>query len=66
MKIAYLPNRKELLERVTQLEIKADHYSRTDWDAYQSVLDELREIDSLLLDMYNAENESFLQNIDKA
>jgi hypothetical protein len=58
-------NKELLLQRLNELEIKADHYSRTDWVAYDKVLNELRKLDVILLDIYNSENDTFLQSHDK-
>lgn len=54
--------KEELLAKFTELEAKADVYSRTDWDAYNSVKDQLANLDKLLLDIYNEESETFLQS----
>lgn len=52
---------EELAIEAERLEILADTYSRTDWDAMQRVVGELHTLDSLLLDRYNEENEQWLQ-----
>ena len=51
----------ELLKLINDLEIKADVYSRTDWLAFEATAAKIKELDMILLDMYNAENEVFLQ-----
>ena len=52
----------EILKKFEELEIKADHYSRTDWEAYDGVMAQLKNLDAILLDIYNEENERFLQS----
>lgn len=54
--------KEELLNLFEELESKADVYSRTDWDAYLAVKDQLHNLDKLLLDIYSRENASFLQS----
>lgn len=53
--------KEDVLKEYGELEIKADHYSRTDWEAYNRVLEQLKNLDAILLDIYNQENETFLQ-----
>lgn len=52
--------REDVLKEIHELEVKADHYSRTDWDAYNRVRDQLKNLDMILLDIYSKENETFL------
>jgi hypothetical protein len=52
--------REEVLKQIQILEIKADHYSRSDWESYLRVRDQLKNLDCILLDIYNRENEDFL------
>lgn len=52
--------KEEVLAKINVLEIKANHYCRTDWDRYNEVRDELKNLDAILLDIYSQENESFL------
>lgn len=54
--------KEDILKEINVLEIKADVYSNTDWDAYLRVTEQLKNLDMILLDMYNQENETFLQN----
>lgn len=53
---------EEILNKISDLEIKADHYSRTDWDAYNRTCEQLKNLDMILLDMYTKENETWLQS----
>lgn len=55
-------NKQELLKKLEELSIKADHYSRTDWDSYLQIQEQLKDLDMKLLDVYHQENESFLQS----
>jgi hypothetical protein len=55
-------NKEQLLELTTELEVKAEVYSKEDWEAYNRVCEQLKNIDAILLDMYNKENEAFLTN----
>lgn len=54
-------SKQQLLDETTNLEVLADHYSRTDWESYNRVMEQLKNIDAILLDIYTKENESFLQ-----
>lgn len=54
--------KEEILKKFEELEIKADVYSRTDWEAYQAVREQLANLDKILLDIYSQENETFLQS----
>lgn len=54
-------SKQELLNQINELEVKADHYSRTDWLAYEAVVAKLKDLDRKLLDIYTRENETFLQ-----
>lgn len=54
--------KEEILKKYEELEIKADHYSRTDWEALDAVLAQLKNLDAILLDIYTQENETFLQS----
>ena len=54
--------KEEILTQITELEVKADHYNRTDWDAYNRVMEQLKNLDTILLDIYTTENETFLQS----
>lgn len=58
--------KEEILKQINELEIKADHYSRTDWEAYLRVRDQLKNLDCILLDIYNNENITFLQRVTPA
>lgn len=51
-----------LKQRMNHLVIKADHYSRSDWDSYQRVQAEMKKLDEEILDLMLKENETFLQN----
>lgn len=53
--------KEDILNKYHELEIKADHYSRTDWEALDAVLAQLKNLDAILLDIYTQENETFLQ-----
>lgn len=53
-------HKEKLIQKYHELEIKADHYSRTDWDAYTRVREEMQKIDLQLLDIYNRESDMFL------
>lgn len=57
-----LVTKEQLIKEINELEVKADHYSRTDWIAYQRVTKQLKKLDHALLDIFNAENEAFLQS----
>ena len=52
-----------LLTQIEHLEIKADHYSRTDWELYLTVCEELNALNLILLDMITNENETWLQAV---
>ena len=54
-------NKAELLRQIEDLEVKADHYSRTDWVRYEQCQKELAKLNDQLLDCLTSENESFLQ-----
>lgn len=54
--------KEEILKKFEELEIKADVYSRTDWEAYEAVKEQLHNLDKILLDIYTNENETFLQS----
>lgn len=60
-----LMTKDQLLEKINQEEIKADHYSRTDWTRYEESIQTLQKLDAQLLDILNSENEEFLQNKQK-
>lgn len=51
---------EELAIEAERLETLAEGYSFTDWEAMKRVEIELRKVDELLLDKYNAENEHWL------
>lgn len=53
--------KEEILKKFEELEVKADHYSRSDWQAYDAVLAQLKNLDAILLDIYTQENNQFLQ-----
>jgi hypothetical protein len=54
--------KEEILKQYEELEVKADVYSRTDWEALDAVLAQLKNLDAILLDIYTQENETFLQS----
>lgn len=54
--------KQQLLDRLGVLEVKADHYSRTDYVRYDEVCAEIKDLDAKLLDIYNSENETWLQS----
>lgn len=56
--------KEELLNKLNELETKANHYSRTDWDAYNRVMEQIKNLDSILLEIYNTENEVYLASIE--
>lgn len=53
--------KEEILKKMEQLEVKADHYCRTDWERYNEVLAELKDLDSKLLAIYDSENIAWLE-----
>ncbi len=53
---------EQLLTKISELETKAGVYSECYWEAYNRVSAELKNLDMILLDRYNKENETFLQN----
>lgn len=55
-------NKQELLDKINELEVKAEYYSRTDWDRYTEIRAELKELDDKLLSIYNAENITWLES----
>lgn len=54
--------KEEILKEYEQLEILADVYSRDDWEAYDRIRAKLKDLDAKLLNLYDKENETFLQN----
>lgn len=55
-------NKQELLDKINELEVKADHYCRTDWERYTEIRAELKELDAKLLSIYNTENINWLES----
>jgi RPA family protein len=53
---------EQLVNKCNELEHKAQVYSECDWEAYNRVSAELRNLDMILLVRYDKENETFLQN----
>lgn len=58
-----LSEKEKLLNHITQLEFRADHYSRTDWEIYMSIRDQLCDANQKLVDILTKENETFLQTV---
>jgi methionyl-tRNA synthetase len=56
-------SKQQILDTINKLEIKADHYSRTDWQEYTKITQQIKELDEKLLDIFNNESEMFLQTI---
>lgn len=54
--------KEELLAEYGRLEVLADVYCRTDWEAYDRIRAKLKDLDVKLLNMYDKDNEKFLQN----
>lgn len=55
------PTLKEtLLNQIAILEVKADHYCRTDRERYDSIRAELKDLDAKLLAIYDEENIAWL------
>jgi len=52
--------KEEILARLHVLEVKADVYSRNDWEAYNTLLAEIKDLDMKLLDIYTTENITWL------
>ena len=53
-------DREELLRQRAILDVKADHYSRTDYVAYNDVCSKIKDIDAKLLQVYSDENDAWL------
>jgi hypothetical protein len=58
-----LTEKQKLLNHIAQLEFRADHYSRVDWDIYMSIRGQLCDANQKLVDILTKENEEFLQTI---
>lgn len=54
--------KETILKRIGELEVKADHYCRTDWERYNEVLAELKDLDAKLLAIYDEENIAWLED----
>ena len=58
--VVTLSLKEVLLNKLNELEVKAAHYCRTDWERYNTLLAEIKDIDAKLLDIYDKENIAWL------